>query len=50
VGHRLDPRGEVSQVDAFRATDRISDSDKVKLMGGTLTRIYGWSPNKGSSR
>jgi predicted TIM-barrel fold metal-dependent hydrolase len=38
-------------VDAFRATDRISDSDKVKLMGGTLMRIYGWSPgNSHSSR
>jgi L-fuconolactonase len=33
-------------VDAFRLTDRISESDKVKLMGGTLTRIYGWSPQK----
>jgi L-fuconolactonase len=31
-------------VDAFRATNRISNSDKVKLMGGTLARIYGWSP------
>jgi predicted TIM-barrel fold metal-dependent hydrolase len=31
-------------VDAFRVTDRISDSDKAKLMGGTLTRIYGWAP------
>jgi predicted TIM-barrel fold metal-dependent hydrolase len=35
-------------VDAFRATNRISDSDKVKLMGGTLARIYGWSPRKAS--
>ena len=33
-------------VDAFRATNRISDSDKVKLMGGTLACIYGWSPRK----
>jgi len=33
-------------VDAFRVTNRISDSDKVKLMGGTLARIYGWSPRK----
>ncbi len=33
-------------VDAFRATDRISASDKAKLMGGTLTRIYGWSPRR----
>jgi len=31
-------------VDAFRATNRISASDKAKLMGGTLTRVYGWSP------
>ena len=33
-------------VDAFRATNRISDSDKAKLMGGTLAHIYGWSPRK----
>ncbi len=33
-------------VDAFRATNRIPDSDKAKLMGGTLTRIYGWSPRR----
>jgi L-fuconolactonase len=33
-------------VDAFRVTDRISESDKVKLMGGTLTRIYGWAPQR----
>ena len=33
-------------VDAFRATNRISDSDKAKLMGGTLARVYGWSPRK----
>jgi L-fuconolactonase len=31
-------------VDAFRNSKRISDSDKAKLMGGTLRRIYGWSP------
>jgi predicted TIM-barrel fold metal-dependent hydrolase len=31
-------------VDAFRHTDRISASDKAKLMGGTLARLYGWSP------
>jgi L-fuconolactonase len=35
-------------VDAFRATNRISDHDKVKLMGGTLARIYRWSPRKAS--
>jgi len=31
-------------VDAFRVTGRISASDKIKLMGGNVTRIYGWSP------
>ena len=33
-------------VDAFRLTSRICDSDKAKLMGGTLTRIYGWAPRQ----
>jgi predicted TIM-barrel fold metal-dependent hydrolase len=33
-------------VDAFRVTARFSDSDKAKLMGGTLARIYGWSPRR----
>ncbi|HEX4408267.1 MAG TPA: amidohydrolase family protein [Xanthobacteraceae bacterium] len=32
--------------EAFRITDRLSASDKTKLMGGTLTRIYGWQPAK----
>jgi L-fuconolactonase len=31
-------------VDAFRATNRISDSDKAKLMGANTARLYGWSP------
>jgi len=31
-------------VDAFRVTDRLSASDKATLMGGTLARIYKWSP------
>jgi L-fuconolactonase len=35
-------------VDAFRVTERISQSDKTKLMGGNLTRIYGWSPRPAS--
>jgi len=34
-------------VDAFRLTDRLSDSDRAKLMGGTLARVYGWSPPGG---
>jgi L-fuconolactonase len=33
-------------VDAFRNMDCISESDKAKLMGGTLARIYGWSPRQ----
>ncbi|MGB7078408.1 MAG: amidohydrolase family protein [Xanthobacteraceae bacterium] len=33
-------------VDAFRATNRISDSDKEKLMGGTAARLYGWKPGR----
>ena len=33
-------------VDAFRVANRISESDKAKLMGGTLTRIYGWAPRQ----
>jgi len=31
-------------VEAFRVTDRLTDSDRVTLMGRSLTRIYGWSP------
>ena len=31
-------------VDAFRVTDRLSDGDKTTLMGGTLQRVYKWSP------
>ena len=33
-------------VDAFRATSRISDSDKAKLMGANTARLYAWSPRK----
>ena len=31
-------------VDAFRVTDRLSESDKATLMGGALQRVYKWSP------
>jgi L-fuconolactonase len=34
-------------VDAFRLTDHLSDSDRAKLMGGTLARVYGWTPSGG---
>jgi predicted TIM-barrel fold metal-dependent hydrolase len=33
-------------VDAFRVTNRISESDKAKLMGANTARCYGWSPQK----
>jgi L-fuconolactonase len=33
-------------VDAFRQTDRLSESDRAKLMGGSLQRIYKWTPSK----
>jgi predicted TIM-barrel fold metal-dependent hydrolase len=31
-------------VDAFRVTDRLSDSERAMLMGGALERIYKWAP------
>jgi hypothetical protein len=30
---------------AFRLAD-LSDGDRAKLMGGTTSRIYNWSPPK----
>jgi len=33
-------------VDSFRVTDRLSDSDRAILMGGTLQKVYGWAPSK----
>jgi L-fuconolactonase len=32
-------------VEAFRVTDRLSDSDRATLMGESLTRIYHWAPS-----
>jgi len=34
-------------VESFRVTDRLSDSDRATLMGGTLQKVYDWSPSKG---
>ena len=31
-------------VEAFRIADRLSASDRTLLMGGTLQRIYNWTP------
>jgi L-fuconolactonase len=33
-------------VEAFRVTDRLSAGDRTALMGGTLQRVYDWSPSK----
>ena len=33
-------------VEAFRVTDRLSDSDRAVLMGETLQRVYNWSPSQ----
>ena len=33
-------------VDAFRVTDRLSDSERAMLMGGACAKAYGWSPRK----
>ncbi len=33
-------------VEAFRVTDRLSDTDRAALMGETLQRIYGWDAAK----
>jgi hypothetical protein len=30
-------------VEAFRVTDRLSNSDRAKLMGDTLIKVYSWS-------
>jgi L-fuconolactonase len=32
-------------VEAFRVTDRLSDSDRATLMGATLRRVYNWPPS-----
>jgi predicted TIM-barrel fold metal-dependent hydrolase len=33
-------------VEAFRVTDQLSDAEREVLMGGSLEKIYGWSPSK----
>ena len=33
--------------EAFRVTDQLSDSERSTLMGGTLMKIYNWSPEMG---
>ena len=33
-------------VEAFRVTDRLTDSERVLLMGGTLQRVYNWASSQ----
>ena len=33
-------------VEAFRVTERLSNTDREKLMGGSLQKIYCWAPMK----
>ena len=33
-------------VEPFRLTDRLSDTEREALMGGTLQRIYDWKPER----
>jgi L-fuconolactonase len=33
-------------VEAFRVTDRLSETDRAALMGQTLRRVYNWAPSK----
>lgn len=33
-------------VEAFRVMDQLSDAERSALMGGSLERIYNWSPEK----
>ena len=33
-------------VEAFRVTGRLSDAERAALMGGTVRKVYDWSPTK----
>jgi predicted TIM-barrel fold metal-dependent hydrolase len=33
-------------VEAFRVTDRLTESERIALMGETLAKIYTWSPSR----
>jgi L-fuconolactonase len=36
-------------VEAFRVTDRLSNSERAALMGQTLQKVYDWAPTKAGS-
>ena len=50
VGNRLDAcrqRGRPRRVrGGLFVTDRLSDSDRAALMGGSLSKIYNWAPSR----
>jgi hypothetical protein len=33
-------------VDAFRGQAQLNADERAQLMGGSLMKIYGWSPNR----
>ena len=33
-------------VEAFRVTDQLSEAERSALMGGSLAKMYYWSPNR----
>jgi len=35
---------EEGVVEAFRITERLSDSERTALMGNTLRQVYNWAP------
>jgi L-fuconolactonase len=37
-------------VEAFRVTERLSDTDRASLMGGALARVYNWAPTRSAER
>ena len=38
-------RHDRMRMEAFRVTDRLSDSDRTVLMGETVQRVYNWAPS-----
>jgi L-fuconolactonase len=34
-------------VEAFRVTDQLSEAERAALMGGSLAKMYHWSPHRG---
>lgn len=32
-------------VDALKLTDRLTESERAMLIGGTLQKVYGWAPS-----